>query len=521
MNVRTRYAPSPTGFAHIGFVSRILINYALAKQNNGQFIWRNEDTDRGRFVEGALEYNMKWVREYGLDWDEGPDKGGPYGPYNQSERMELYKEAAEKLISNGSAYRCFCTKERLQEVRDMQTLAKQRTKYDGKCRHLSQEEIDENIKNNLPYTVRIKVPENRTIEFDDIITHNHVVWKSEDVDDYIILKSDGMPTYHLAVVVDDMAMKISHVFRGVEWLATTPVHILVYEGLGIKKEDVPAIGHFTVILDPATPGKKFSKRNKSFKANSLLIQGYLREAVLNYLMLLGWAPKDNRELFTLDEYVETFDLKGMQKSNPTWDQKKIDWFNGVYLRDLSLEKFEARFMEWLERYLLTSTEEERELVLVSEKLDIERMKLLINFADELKQISDIAIKEKLKLVQERAINFWDVLNQIYFFYHFDPKIDWDIKQLKKIRAQIREIIGELKELMSSFDSDSSKWDHVVWEDGVRAIADKFAAKAGDVFMALRMSIVSSPFSPPLFESLQILGKDEVVSRIAKSIESID
>ncbi len=513
MKVRTRYAPSPTGYAHIGFVSRVLINYALAKKYDGQFVWRNEDTDTKRFVPDSLEFNMRWMREFGLDWDEGPDKGGPYAPYNQSERLESYRDGAKKLIEKDYAYKCFCTKERLDALRTEQAEKKERPHYDQLCRNLSEEEVDQKVKEGLPYVVRLKVPTGRKIEFDDAITHNHITWKSDDVDDYILLKSDGYPTYHLAVVIDDMAMDITHAFRGTEWIATTPVHILVYEGFGVSFDKIPKIGHFTVLLDPATPGKKFSKRNAAFKANKLIIQGYLKPAVLNYLMLLGWAPKDNRELFTLEEFVEAFDLAGMQKANPTWDQKKIDWFNGVYARELSPEKYTEEFLNWISTYLMKEKREDIENSLMSETVDMENLNHYLDFAKSLLKEDKDKLKNILALVQERAVNFWLALQQIEFFYKTPEKIDWNIKPLNNVQDKLKEIKEELYNFHSSLPDDSSKWTHEEWEKGIRDMGDKYEKKHGDIFMILRVAVVGSPYSPPLFEGLQILGKEKIIERL--------
>ncbi len=517
MKVRTRMAPSPTGYAHVGMLSRFLINYALAKKNGGQFIWRNEDTDQERLVADALEYNMKWIREFGLDWDEGPDKGGPFAPYTQTERLDLYQVAAQKLVDNGYAYKCFCSPERLTELREEQTLAKQRTKYDGKCRNLSQDEINQKIANGEKFTIRIKVPENRKIEFYDIVTKNNVVWDSADVDDMIIMKSSGIPTYHLAAMYDDIAMEITHVFRGSEWLSSTPVHVLIYEGLGIKKEEMPAIGHFTVILDPSTPGKKFSKRSGSFRVNGLPIRGYLKPAILNYLMLLGWAPKDNRELFTLDEYVQTFDMEGLQKANATWDNKKMDWFNGIYLRNLTVEQLTAEFKYWIEKYLTTANEEDLTLNLVDEgdyKVESkEKMYSLIEFAKTLISVDSEMLSKQLMIIQERAVNFWHILQQLEFFYVAPTNVDWSIKQLDKVRDNLPQIIEKLKAHISNMPDDASTWWHQEWEQGVRKISEELGAKAGDIFMTLRVAIVGSPFSPPMFEAMQILGKSECLKRL--------
>lgn len=517
MNVRTRYAPSPTGYAHLGFLSRVLINYALAKKYGGQFVWRNEDTDRERFIQDALEYNLKWIKEFGLDWDEGPDddylpanlrKGGPYTPYTQSKRaaIGIYEDAADKLISNGYAYRCFCTKERLATMRAEQERAGLQTKYDGLCRNLTEEEIQSNLKKNTPFTIRIKMPKDRVIHFRDAITNSQISWNTNDVDDYIIVKSDGIPTYHLAAMYDDVLMKITHAFRGSEWIATTPVHIMVFEGLGIEPEDRPKIGHFTVILDPQTPGKKMSKRNDSFRINGLVKKGYLKEAILNYLMLLGWAPKDNREIFTLDEYVQAFDLSGMQKANPTWDQKKMDWFNGIYLRNLSEEQYKDAFLVWIDKYLLDKNDESP-IITTPE---------MLNFAELILKNTSTQLINQLKLVKERAANFLQTLEQIEFFYRAPQKIDWgSISQLDRVEDSVRDnVYVNIRKLIESFPEDSTKWKHEDWEVSMRKIADDNGTKHGDAFMVLRVAIVGSPFSPPLFEALQILGKDEILKRLS-------
>jgi glutamyl-tRNA synthetase len=513
MTVRTRIAPSPTGYAHVGLISRILINYALAQKHGGQFIWRNEDTDTERSKQEYLDFNLKWTREFGLNWDEGPDIGGPYAPYSQTQRLEIYKVAADKLIEKGYAYRCFCTKERLDELRSAQELMKQRTHYDGLCRNLSDDEINQNLAEGKSYTVRIKMPRDKKIEFDDIITHNHIIWDSNEVDDYIIMKSNGIPTYHLAAMVDDVEMKITHVFRGSEWIATTPVHMMIYEGLGHTKETMPKIGHFTVILDPATPGKKFSKRNNSFKANNLVIRGYLKPAILNYLMLLGWAPKDNRELFTLEEFVQAFDLDGMQKSNPTWDHKKMDWFGGIYMRQLSKEDFSREFLSWIDMYLTKESREDIVYALTQGVLSEEKMDSNIDFAKTLSHENFELLTNRLALVQERATNFWDALQQVSFFYKKPENIDWDIKQLKNVQDKLDLIKKDLNSLHSSLADDPKSWVHEEWEQGIRAIGDKHGAKHGDIFMVLRVSVVGEPYSPPMFESLQLMVKEEILPRL--------
>src|SRR5258706_8433420 len=337
--IRTRFAPSPTGTPesiHLGFIIRALWNYAYAKKNKGKFILRIEDTDQKRSRKDTEEEVYKSLEKFGIKWDEGPDVGGPYAPYRQSERLLKYQEAAKKLVEKGYAYYDFDApvreKEEIKEAYgSKEKLAELKVRPEARKNKLEESLV--RIKKGEKYVVRVKIPEDKIFEYKDWILKKKIKFIGHAVPDMILLKSDGFPTYHLAVVVDDIDMKITHVFRGQEWITSTPIHLYLYEGLGHK---VPEIGHFSVILDPRT-GKKFSKRDMTsmFGVNTWLNQGYLPEAILNYLMLLGWAPKDNKEMFTLHEFVQAFDQDGVQKANPVFDVQKLEWFNGEYIRKLS------------------------------------------------------------------------------------------------------------------------------------------------------------------------------------------
>ncbi|MEI6886850.1 MAG: glutamate--tRNA ligase [bacterium] len=490
--VRTRIAPSPTGFVHIGAIRTVLYDYALSKHSGGKFIIRLEDTDRNRLVEGSEEYLYKMIKAYGLSWDEGPDIGGPYAPYKQSERLPMYQHAANELVEKGFAYYAFDTIERLDKLREEQEKAGVRTHYDNRDRDLDTSEAKKRVDSGEKYCVRLKIPSSSKIEFIDPISKKKTVWESKDLDDIILLKSDGYPTYHLAVVIDDVAMKITHVLRGPEWIATTPYHIYLYGCMGYK---IPEIIHVTVIVDPRT-GKKFSKRDQTglFLADKYIKEGYLPEGVLNYIMLLGWAPKDNSEIYSLSEFVEAFGVDGLQKANPIFNQKKLEWFAGQYFRGISLENLLGRIKLWVSEY-------GKEYQEVIQKIDL----------------SDAKEESLLKMVQERSITFVSFLSQLKNIYFESEK--YEIENAKGIKDRSKEELSKatdsLLEAISKLNEDSSLWTHEDWELGVRDIAKTYTWKDADVFMLLRVSILATPFSPPLFEVMQYLGKAKCLKRIEK------
>lgn len=463
--IRTRFAPSPTGTPesiHLGFVIRALWNYAYAKKNNGQFILRIEDTDQKRSRKDTEEEIYKVLHKFNINWNEGPDIGGDFGPYRQSERLERYKDAAKTLVEKGYAYYDFDAVQREKEEIKSSYLDDEKIKelkIRPKARNSSLEESLKRIENGEPYVVRVKIPEDRTFEYTDWILKKKIKFFGKEVSDMILLKSDGFPTYHLAVVVDDIAMKISHVFRGQEWISSTPIHLYLYEGL---EKPVPDIGHFSVILDPRT-NKKFSKRDMTalFGVNTWLDNGYLPEAILNYLMLLGWAPKDNRELFTLEEFVEVFDQDGVQKSNPTFDVNKLDWFNGEYIRKLSDDDLNSKFIAFSSDFASL---------------------------DKNKQI------EITKLLKERIKKLTDVNTLAKFFWQ-RPEVDTSLfsQNYKEHLVKAYEGIEMGRDLLE-----------VVKENNF---------KTGDFFMTLRIAITGMKFTPPINESIVILGKEESLSRI--------
>jgi len=364
--VRVRFAPSPTGYLHIGSLKTVLFDYLISKKFGGDFILRIEDTDQKRYIEGSVENLIKSLEWAGMKYDEGPMLSsknkvegikqfesknypgivevGDYGPYIQSERLELYKKYAKQLVAEGKAYYCLCSPEKLEELRKIQTENKQAPKYDRCCLNLSQEEIKEKIKNGEPYVIRLKVPEGKT-RFKDLVYGEKEIDNSV-LDDQVLLKSDGFPTYHLAVVVDDYLMKITHVVRGDDWLSSTPKHILLYQALGWE-EFIPEYVHMPNIL--AKSKRKLSKRRDSVSVEDFRLQGFPREGILNYILLLGWNPKTTEEIFTLDEMVEKFDLAKMNRSGGVFDIERLNWVSAQHIKKMPIDEIYERSLEFLEQ----------------------------------------------------------------------------------------------------------------------------------------------------------------------------
>jgi len=329
-DVRVRFAPSPTGYLHVGGLRTALFNYLFARKHGGKFILRIEDTDQKRYVPGAIENLISTLKAVGLEYDEGPDNGGEFGPYIQSERTELYGKFAHELVESGHAYYCFCSEERLTTLRDRQMKLKQPPMYDGKCRDLSRSEIETNLSNNVPSVIRLKYPrEGRTI-FEDVV-RKKVAVDNIQIDDQILIKSDGFPTYHLANVIDDHLMKITHVIRGEEWLSSVPKHIYLYETLGWK---VPIFVHLPLLLNPDR--SKLSKRQGDVAVESYLEKGYLPEALVNFIALLGWHGPDDREIYSLKDLEEAFSLERINKAGAVFDIEKLNWMAGYYIRSLDI-----------------------------------------------------------------------------------------------------------------------------------------------------------------------------------------
>ena len=487
---RTRFAPSPTGYVHIGSMHNVLFAHALAKANGGDFILRIEDTDQKRYVEGAVEELYAMLDEFGFTPDEGPREGGEHAPYVQSERMKrgLYEKAAKELVEKGYAYYCFLTGEELATL-------KQSPEYKNKAfrsphRNLSAEEVQKRIEGGEKYVIRLKVPENEEIEIEDAIL-GKVSWNTNDVDDQVLLKSDGFPTYHLGVVVDDHAMQISHITRAYEWLPSTPKQVLLYRYLGYE---IPIFAHGSLVLDPE--GGKLSKRKGNVNTREFLKEGYLVDAIKNFLMMLGWAApiervhgEKEREIFSHEEFIKMYKLEDRQKTNAIFDRNKLLWFNQQYISAKSPNELKTILSHWLEKFA--------------------------DINDGLTQMieNDDQLEAKLALVKERAKTLVEVVEGIKFFYKAPQKIDWKIKQTQKFHGNLKDMCADIIKLHKEFASDAAQWDQDSWAAGMKTIAEKYNLKTGDPFMLLRIALVGGPFSPPLFEAMQILGKEEILARL--------
>jgi len=470
LTVRTRMAPSPTGEMHIASLAIVLKNYAYAKKQAGQFILRIEDTDKTREVEGGVERIQEIIKRYGLDWDEGPGRGGEYGPYIQSERLNIYQEEVKKLLANGQAYYCFCSKERLEALRSEQQAAHQPPHYDQHCRNLSQTEVEQRLAAGESYVIRLKVPTDEEIAFTDLL-RGEITFNSSQVDDQVLLKSDGYPTYHLAVVIDDHLMKISHVMRGEEWISSTPKHILLYRAFGW---DIPVFAHIPVYLNPDGKGK-MSKRFGTVSAQSFLDRGYLPEAMLNFCMILGWAREDQREIMTLAEYIEEFEPSQLSMNAVAFDMRKLNWLNGVYIRQLS----QPELIKRLEPFMPTDFPEEK-------------------------------LTAVLPLVYERMETLADFAELSSFFY---GEIDYETDLLLKKSQDNPQLVREQLQLSKALLSQISELSVENLEQAIRNLQTKQDWHKGQYFMMLRLAVTGKTATPPLFETMVVLGQDLLEKRL--------
>ncbi len=474
MTVRTRLAPSPTGRMHIGSIAMALKNYAFAKKHGGQFILRIEDTDKTREIEDGINEIVRALKAYGLDWDEGPEKGGPYGPYIQSQRLEFYKKYAQKLVDEAKAYYCFATKEELEKMRQEALAVGKPPRYNGMYRDYPLEKAKKRIRAGEPYVIRLKVPKDQEIVFHDLI-RGEIKFDSNEVSDQVLLKSDGYPTYHLAVVVDDHLMKITHVMRGEEWISSTPKHVLLYQAFGWP---MPTWAHIPVFLNPDGKGK-MSKRKGDVAALDFLEKGYLKEAVLNFLMILGWTPKDQREILNLDEYVREFNPADISHNSVIFDLKKLNWLNGVYIRKLSDAKLKKR----LKPFIPSGFPEK--------KLD-----------------------RVIPLIKERLVTLAD-FDKLTRFLWQQPSIDSKLL-LKKATPEL--VKKQLKLTLEALESLDDFSDQAV-EQVIRKLQEKHGWRKRQYFMMLRVAVTGEKATPPLFETMSVIGQEEVVSRLKEILNS--
>jgi glutamyl-tRNA synthetase len=478
---RVRFAPSPTGYLHIGGLRTALYNYLFARNKNGKLILRIEDTDRKRFVEGAVENlldTLSWAR---VKCDEGPDIGGSFGPYMQSERLSIYKELVEKLVTEEKAYYCFCTPERLEQLRVEQQKQKlPQAKYDKHCLHFTKDEIEEKLISAIPFVIRLNVQPNQKIVFNDVIRET-VEFDTENIDDQVLLKSDGYPTYHLANVVDDHLMDITHVIRGEEWLSSTPKHIILYDYFGWEK---PVFAHLPLLLNPDK--SKLSKRQGDVAVEDYRDKGYLKEALINFVALLGWNYGDDKEFYEMDELIQKFSLERVHKAGAVFNLDKLNWLNYEHLRrkpdnellamlKAEIEKSEFKSNSYLDDYLL-------------------------------KVIS--AMKERVSFVKEY------LTKSPYFFRA--PEIYEEQNLKKRWKEDSAELLSKLKE---SFEKLVNP-DKEDFEKALDEIATQLNVNKGKLVHPLRIAISGVGEGPGVYDIISILGKEETISRITIALRKL-
>lgn len=484
--VRTRFAPSPTGYMHIGNLRTALYEYLISKSLGGKFILRIEDTDQGRFVQGATDVIYDTLKKVGLVHDEGPDIGGNYGPYVQSERKDIYKKYAEELVKSGNAYYCFCSKERLESLHDKKNEdGKPFGGYDRHCRNLYLDEVNELLSKGVPYVIRQKVPLSGETKFEDLV-YGEITIKNSDIEDQILLKADGYPTYNFANVIDDHLMKISHVVRGSEYITSTPKYNLLYEAFGWEK---PVYIHLPLIVgkNPDGSTSKLSKRHGATSFQDLLKEGYLAESIINYIALLGWCPKENREIFSLKDLTEVFSADRIVKSPAVFDYDKLNWFNAEYIRMQTLEEFKDLAMPYFKEI----------------------------FADD-----NIDFLKLASMIQKRVIKLSQIPDMIRFFKEL-PEYENDLFINKKSKTNLKNSLLVLKKYKEKLD-EISNWQHDDIYNSLVDLAKELEFKNGTVMWPIRIAISGLMVTPGgAVEILEILGKEESLRRINIAISKLD
>lgn len=471
--VRTRFAPSPTGFMHIGNLRTGLYAYLFARKNNGKFILRIEDTDQERKVEGAIEMVYRTLATAGITYDEGPDKDGGVGPYIQTERMAIYKEYAKKLVELGGAYYCFCDKERLESLQGEGGVHT----YDKHCRNLPKEEVERRLAAGESYVIRQKVPEGVVSSYDDMVFGTISV-DTADIEDGILLKSDGLPTYNFANVVDDHLMGITHVIRGTEYLSSTPKYNLIYDAFGWER---PKYMHLPPIMKDAT--RKLSKRFGDANFEDFIAKGYLPEAVVNYIALLGWCPKDNKEKMSMQEMIEEFDVSGISHSSSIFDEAKMRWLNGEYLKAMSAEDFEKVATPWIEKAINGRDYDVKELALL--------MQTRVDILSE--------IPEKLAFLNEFGEH------DLAMYEHQKMKVD---------REVAKRALGVAIVALEDFND----WSADAIKEQIKAKSEEEGIKSGQVMFTMRVALTGAPVTPGgAIEMAVVLRKDETLRRMKYSL----
>ena len=476
MKIRTRFAPSPTGFMHVGNLRTALYEYLTARHEDGTFVLRIEDTDRERYVEGATQVIYDTMKLAGLDHDEGPDIGGEYGPYVQSERLDMYKPYAEKLVAEGKAYRCFCTKERLEALKEN---APEGTGYDRHCRDLSEEEIRKNLDAGIPYVIRQKMPLTGSTSYHDLV-YGDITFPNEDLDDQILLKTDGFPTYNFANVIDDHTMGITHVVRGSEYLSSTPKYNLLYDAFGWE---IPTYIHLPLIMGKSVDEEgnevisKLSKRHGSTGFMDLVNEGYLPEAIINYIALLGWAPKDTQEIFSLDELIKAFDINGISKSPAVFDYDKLSWVNQEHIKAMTDEEFLQHAKPYYDEA----------------GVDPSCYELLA------------------ELLKPRIAKFTEITEKLAFIKNYGD-FELELFEHKKSKSTIESSKQMLEQALPILDQ--VQWDRDSITEAMKTLAEKLEVKNSVVMWPVRIAAAGVAVTPGgCAEVMLLLGRDESLRRI--------
>ena len=485
--VRVRFAPSPTGYLHVGGARTALFDWLFARQHNGAFILRIEDTDRKRYEPEAVGNILESLRWLGLEWDEGPEVGGDYGPYYQSQRLDLYQKYAQQLVDSGHAYRCYCSPERLDHIRDEQRRrGEPDVGYDRHCRYLTAKDRAEYEAQGIVPVVRFKVPLEGQTSFHDVL-HGDITVDNASLDDLVLLKSDGYPTYHLANVVDDHLMEISHIMRADEWLPSVPKHILMYQAFGWEPS---VFAHLPIILSPTGKGK-LSKRHGGVAVHEFQQEGYLPEAMVNFLARVGWAYDDKTEFFTRQELIEKFSLEGVNKSPAAFSYDKLAWMNGVYIRELSQDALYERLIPFLASGLGM---EERELRERNEAREI------------------------VPLIQERLKKLTDAVELVDFF--FVAQISYQPSLLVGQKMTATESLAALQKARETLAA-LPDFEEETLERALRDLAGALGLKAGQLFGIIRVAVTGKKVAPPLFGTLSVLGRGRVLERLDHAEEALE
>jgi len=482
--VRVRFAPSPTGYLHIGSARTAFFNWLYARKTGGKFVLRIEDTDIARHQEETIDLILNSLKWLGLNWDEGPEVGGKYGPYRQSSRLEIYKKYADKLIEEKKAYRCFCSPELLKREREKSF------KYDRKCLKLSQKDIEDNLISGKPYAIRFLVPENEVIGFKDTV-YGDITVNTSTIEDFIIIRSNDLPIYNYSVAIDDALMEITHVIRGEDHLSNTPKQILIYRALGF---DIPNFTHLPMIL--GQDGQKLSKRHGSISVEKYIEDGFLKEAILNYLALLGWAYDERTTIFSIDELIEKFELDSINKKPAKFDYDKLLWVNGCYIRNMENSVLEKLLETRIKKYLASR-----------EMSDLESSPE--NLQGKIARITPL-VKERIKTLKESM----DLISPFFI------KIVYSDQSKNYFKDKSIDSLKILNIVYKTLDEVDNRFSAKETEQNLRLVAKDLDLSLRKIAEVTRIAIWNSPVSPPLFGTMEILGKELTLKRIKDYIEII-